>query len=207
MHGSLPLLALAGLLLAAGAASAHATYYTTDDKYQIVLGNIGEPVYTDMKTGLDLIIRTNTTTPQPVSGLEKSLNATLVGPGGETLNLPLQGQHGKPGYYTFTKGYVLTQPGLYSLRLVGSINGTAVDGTYQNKHEIEPLAEIGFPAKGVSAAELAAKVQALEQKVAALEAGHDEHEDTARNTVPGFEALFGLAAVGAAGLLAFRRRN
>jgi len=76
------LLAVLTLVLVVPAALGHATYPTDDGRFLITVGNLGEPVYTYQKSGLDLIIRENTTDRAEVPGVDATLNATLVAPGG-----------------------------------------------------------------------------------------------------------------------------
>lgn len=178
-------LLLTGLLvsLAAPHASAHVTYPTDDDAYQITVGQQGEPVYTFQRTGLDLIIRENTTERTEVSGLEETLTVTLVGPGGEERNLPIEPQFGSVGRYTFVEGYTLTQPGLYQVRIEGTIRNTAVSGTYDMPHEVLPQSEIMFPDEGLpTLKDLRDRNQALEQRVQALEEAGSGGDDAGRDS-------------------------
>ena len=67
-------------------------------QYKVTVGMLGEPVYNEVRTGLDLIIR-NAADDSPVEGLENSLMAEITAPGGQTRPLEVRPQFGKPGYY------------------------------------------------------------------------------------------------------------
>lgn len=168
---ALALLATA-VLLAVPAASAHTAYTTADGKYRLAVGNLNEPVYTFVKTGLDVIITSNDTarTPFPISN-PGDLTATLIAPDGHTLSQPLTKQFGTVNRLTFQEGYVLTQPGQYKVHLVGTINGTAIDATINDAGVLGDQKDITFPDTQVpSSLELASRVAALEQQVSAMSA-------------------------------------
>lgn len=196
-------------LFAAPTGSAHAVYPTDDGNFNIVVGYQGEPVYTYQATGLDLIIRDNATG-GGVPDVHTTLNATLVSPSGQELTYPLEPQHGETSRYEFSEGFVLTEPGLYKLRLSGTINGTQVDGDYAMKHATKPRTEIMFPAEGLD------DLQALNERIADLEAQVatlEQNGDTGTNgdgaEQNGAEAplpVFSLALLGIALLALVRRR-
>lgn len=206
------LLAL-GLLLtaAAGTAAAHKTTYSADGKVKIVWGFLNEPAVTWTKTGLDLILSDNATG-APLEGADKTLDASLVL--GDQVH-PFEDfapQHGQKGRYTDV--ITLTRPGLYSLRLQGTINGSAVDLTIPAQHEVSDVKETYFPeADGPS--QTAARLKALEDQVAALKANAQTQAETpatltpqgpAKNDTPAAGLLGALAVVGLAALVLARRR-
>lgn len=113
-----------------------------DERYNVIVGFVQEPVFTEERNGLDLIIR-RTSDNEPVEGLADSLNATITSPDGtQTRTFTLRGQYGKPGYYT--DEILLTQPGEYSLRIWGFIGGIEFDETFQT-HEVRELSTLRFP--------------------------------------------------------------
>lgn len=205
------LVSLALLLVAAtGTASAHKTAYSSDGKVRIVWGFLGEPAVTYTKTGLDLQLRDNETG-APIEGADKTLTASLV-LGNLSHPFALSPQHGadKKGYYTDV--VTLTRPGLYSLRLSGTVDGTDIDMTIPAQHEVNDLGTTYFPdAMGPGA--LAAEVAKLRQEVDALKAQTKTQTDTPAdltpqggNGVPAPGLLASLAVVGVAALLLMRRR-
>jgi len=110
------------------------------EQYRVILGMVREPVFTDERNGLDLIVRTMDD--EPVPGLESSLAVTIVAPGGEERPLTIRGQWGRPGYYT--DDVMLTMPGVYQVRVMGFIGTVEVDETFDT-HEVRPLADLAFP--------------------------------------------------------------
>lgn len=190
-------------------ASAHKTTYTPEGNVKIVWGFLGEPAVTMTKTGLDLGL-TDNATGAPILGAQETLRASLVF-GEERHDFSLRAQFGSPGKYTDV--VTLSRPGLYSLHLNGTLNGTAVDMTIPAAHDVEAIEETYFPSMEHGDADLAAKVAALEAKVAALEAKATAQSQTPATTstatggndAPGFGALAALAAVGLA-LVLLRRR-
>lgn len=180
---------LAGLLLLAPAAAAHATCFTSgtgacskaaqaDSKVKLVYGNLFEPVSTHQKTGLDLTI--SDAKGKPLPGLEAvdSEGKALANPpirvtleySGQVLDLTpgLKAQSNAPGKYT--SPYIYTRPGAYVLHVVGTINGTAVDQRVEPAHPIEDSGELMFPTKVDSPEESAAKITELSGKNAQLAA-------------------------------------
>lgn len=133
-------LSLLGAVLLSNVA-AHESRLVGDDEYYIVVGYAIEPAFTDERNGLDLLVRTADGDMVPF--LEDSLKAELIAPDGKTKRtLKLRGKHGEPGRYT--DDFVLTQPGLYQVRVWGEINGKSVDETF-TLHEVGMLADLEFP--------------------------------------------------------------
>jgi hypothetical protein len=113
-----------------------------ENQYQVTVGYINEPPYTEQLNGLTLIIRT--ANDEPVENLESSLTAELVAPDGEaTRELPLRAQFGEPGSYT--SDFILTEPGAYTFRVSGFIGDHEVDLEVPYDHEVEPSSELRFP--------------------------------------------------------------
>jgi hypothetical protein len=113
-----------------------------ENQYQVTVGYVNEPPYTEQLNGIDLIIRDMDD--QPVENLESSLSAELVAPDGEaTRELPLRAQYGEPGSYT--SDFILTEPGAYTFRITGFIGELEVNLEVPYDHEVEPTAELRFP--------------------------------------------------------------
>ncbi|HVL87342.1 MAG TPA: hypothetical protein VM681_04940 [Candidatus Thermoplasmatota archaeon] len=195
---AIPIAVLAVLALAGGA-QAHRTAYTPDDRIRLVYGSLGEPLYTFQKSGLDLGIFDNATD-APVTGLGADveagtparINVSLLY-GGARLDLTptMVAQHGRNGWYTYP--YVLTQPGVYSLRIEGTINGTVVQLTIPPLHEVRELDEIMWPARAPLPDEQQAQLDALRADFDAALARMDRTRG-----LPGFEGPAVLLAVAAA---------
>lgn len=200
-------------------AAAHKTTYTEDGKIKIVWGFLNEPAVTWTKTGLDLILSDNATG-APISGASETLEAHLIWGDDELHFEHLRAQHGKPGGYTDV--VTLTQPGLYSLKLHGTINGSAVDMTIPAAHDTSaiegtffPSAENPFMVGEDGTAALQAEIADLKARIAALEAKATTQSQTpatvteqppaVTSDVPSAGLLLGaLALVGAA--LVLRRK-
>lgn len=113
-----------------------------DNRFEITIGYVNEPPYTEQLNGLDLIIRTPDD--EPVENLESSLSAAIVAPDGEARReLPLRAQYGEPGAYT--SDFILSEPGVYTFRISGFIGDLEVDLTIPYDHEVAPAAELRFP--------------------------------------------------------------
>jgi hypothetical protein len=139
-RGVLALLLLATL---SAPALAHQTVRvgTETEPYDVVLGFTREPVVTEERNGLDLIVRTPDRT--GVAGLAASLSATITSPDGRhTRPFVLRPQFGRPGAYT--DDIVLTEPGVYTIRVWGFIGGIEFDVTFES-HEVRPLGDLRFP--------------------------------------------------------------
>ena len=101
---------------------------------------LNEPVFTEVRTGLDLIIQ-NAEDDSPVEGLENSLQVTITAPTGETRTLEVRPQFRQPGRYT--DDYILTTPGTYDIRVWGFIGELEIDETYPR--EVEDGETLRFP--------------------------------------------------------------
>jgi hypothetical protein len=136
-------LALLLLVTFAAPAIAHETVRvgTEAEPYDVVLGFTREPVVTEERNGLDLIVRTPDGT--GVEGLTASLSATITSPDGRrTRTFALRPQYGRPGAYT--DDIVLTEPGVYTIRVWGFIGGIEFDVSFES-HEVRPLEDLRFP--------------------------------------------------------------
>jgi hypothetical protein len=109
-------------------------------QYTVTVGMLNEPVFTELRTGLDLIVRT-AAGEEPVEGLENSLRVTITAPTGEVRVLEVRPQYQAPGRYT--DGYILTVPGTYLIRLVGFIGALEIDETYPR--EVADGNDLRFP--------------------------------------------------------------
>ncbi|MDQ3459242.1 MAG: hypothetical protein M3498_08095 [Deinococcota bacterium] len=139
------ILALAALLiLAIPTAYAHqtATVGEGDNQFKVIVGMVREPIFTEERNGLDLIIR-RADNDEPVENLEGSLSAEITSPDGQsTHSFTLRPQYGKPGYYT--DEIMLSEPGDYSIRIFGFIGEVEFDETFET-HGVRALSELRFP--------------------------------------------------------------
>lgn len=140
---TVPILAvLAVSFLNVTVAHNHHTVGQGDQQYEIVLGYVNEPPYTEQLNGVDL--RVYDAAKKPVENLEASLTAAIVAPDGETRReLPLRAVFGEPGAYT--SDFILSEAGAYTFEIKGFIGELEVDLTAPYDHEVEPAAELRFP--------------------------------------------------------------
>lgn len=130
------------LALAAGNALAHNSKLVAGERYRMSVGLINEPIHTDERNGMDLAIR-RAGEKETVPGLEAGLKAEIVSPDGTSRReMVVRPRYGHPGRYTFD--VMLTQPGAYSIRVWGTIDGNAFDETFELS-EARPLTELRFP--------------------------------------------------------------
>lgn len=125
MRGA-PVASLLGMTLAAtlgvGAVLAHESREVGE--YTLVVGFIGEPVFTGQKSGLEFRVSRGD---EPVEGLEQSLQAE-VAYDGQTRDLPLSARFGQPGWYQSV--FFPTAAGPYTFRIFGEIDGTPIDESF-----------------------------------------------------------------------------
>jgi hypothetical protein len=151
MRPNLPILAaLAGLALAVAAmpviASAHETR-TVAGKYKFVVGFLNEPAISDQPNGIDLTV-TDSTTGEPIPGIEKSLKAQIVY-GGESEDVTLSPRFNLPGKYA---AYVIpTKTGTWKFHFTGKINSDNIDETFTSGpgrfNDVASAQSLQFPAK------------------------------------------------------------
>lgn len=133
---------LTASLLTVSFAHDHHTVGQGEQQYEIVLGYVNEPTYTEQMNGLDLTVYNMAE--EPVENLEASLSAAIVAPNGESRReLPLRAVYGEPGAYT--SDFVLTEPGAYTFEITGFIGELEVNLTAPYDDEVAPAAELRFP--------------------------------------------------------------
>ena len=138
--------ALATLVAVPGIASAHERR-TVANKYTFVVGFLNEPAIVDQPNGIDLTV-TDSTTNDPIQGLEKGLKAQIIF-GGETENVTLTPRFGLPGKYT---AYVIpTKTGTWKFHFTGKINSDNIDEMFISGpgrfNDVESASTYQFPAK------------------------------------------------------------
>lgn len=113
-----------------------------EQQYEIVLGYVNEPPYTEQMNGIDL--RVYNMAEEPVENLETSLTATIIASDGRARRkLPLRVVYGEPGAYT--SDFILSEPGAYTFEDKGFIDEPEVNLTAPYNHEVAPAAELRFP--------------------------------------------------------------
>lgn len=194
-------------------ASAHKTTYSPDGKVKIVWGFLNEPAVSMTKNGLHLALSDNATG-APITGAE-SLHAELKYAGAdEERLLTLATQFNVPGAYTSV--VTPSKPGLYTLHLKGTINGSEVDLEIPGSHDVVAIEETYFPElEDTDGTALVAQIDALTARISALEAKAQTQSNTPATLTPqptgradtALPAGIALAALGTVALaLTMRRR-
>ncbi|MEA3191431.1 MAG: hypothetical protein QOD77_2013 [Thermoplasmata archaeon] len=188
MTRALLLLATA-LLVLAPVASAHTTVTSADGKVRMVVGLLNEPVVTYSKTGLDVCFTNNTAAREPLTVNPGDLTATLVSPGGKTLQLPLRTQFGRAGCYQFEEPFILTEPGQYVVDLVGTASGSALNAQdVKAGGSVLPQGNITFPADVPDLAVLESRVAAMQAQMQAMNQTHATKVQSMESRIKALEA-------------------
>ena len=115
-------------------AHAHQSIEVTDGAYRVIVGYLVNPPYTNVLNGIDLAVRD--ANGNPVTGLEKSLDAWVMGPAGSEVKLTLRANRDKEGWYT--GDFLPTAPGDYTFRVKGYVGTTAIDLLFDHVAHTEP---------------------------------------------------------------------
>jgi hypothetical protein len=144
-----------------GATAAHER--RTVGPYTFVVGWLVEPSFVGEMNALDLTV-TETASARPLEGLEKTLQAEIVtGGNAATLALPLAARFGMAGKY---QAQVLpTRTGDYTFHIFGTAGSTKIDERFESGPgrfgSVESTTAVQFPAKQVSADDLAARLDEI----------------------------------------------
>jgi hypothetical protein len=145
-------------VMAPAVAGAHEQRVVADGQYHLVVGFLNEPAVQGELNAISVRISVNDpeATPaaegeqierEPIEGLETSLTFEIIFED-QTAELPVEARFRDPGHYV---AYVIpTQPGVYSFRISGEINGVAIEETFtggpETFSEVAPRADLEFPA-------------------------------------------------------------
>lgn len=145
------LLALLVVGVAPRGASAHEQRDLIGGKYRASVGFLSEPAYQGQLNGLDLTVTSKTEknadgSAKAIEGLEKTVKAQVLADG-KTLDLAVQSRYNLPGKYAAY--FMPTAAGQYRFRIYGTINGEALDETFESGPnrfgDIEPIGALQFP--------------------------------------------------------------
>jgi hypothetical protein len=137
--------------------------------YTLVVGWINEPAYVNAMNALDLAV-TETEGGKAVDGLAQTLTAELAFGGSTQVQpLPVAARFGMPGRY---QSFVLpTRTGDYKFRIFGTIGATTVNETFESGPgrfgSVESTDALQYPARLVSTADLAARLDQIQTLVIA----------------------------------------
>jgi hypothetical protein len=150
------------ILVVALPLTAHEDRKAGDGKYEIVLGWRVEPAYTTLFNGPEFTVKAHggdghddssghddtgaEHADDGIAGLEETLQIE-VSYGGKTKLLRLRPVWNSPGHYT--ADLIPTQPGDYTFRVFGTIEGVEIDETFSSAEgefsTVEPISDIQFP--------------------------------------------------------------
>jgi hypothetical protein len=145
-------------------ASAHERRTISNGKYDVVVGWDVEPAYDGQKNGASIRISQAGSDPAvPVQGAEKTLKVQIR-QGASTREFPLRAVFGQQGYYV--ADILPTRDGDYQWTFVGSIDGNAVNDTFDTAdgkfNKVEPTTALQFPQTLPDAAQSTAALQAAQ---------------------------------------------
>ncbi len=149
-----------------GASPSAAHDHVIVGEYELIVGWTTEPAIVGSLNGLDLGIERHLLngSTEWVSGVAGNLTATLrTGP--SSVVKALEPQFGRPGWYTFD--VIPTREGAYSVRLVGTLDTTAVDVTV-DLEPVGPRSDVEFPIPDPTPSELQDRITTLSGENAAL---------------------------------------
>lgn len=133
--------------------------------YLLTIGWISEPVIVGQPNGLDLFIAPKEgdehtegeAHAEGVTGAEATLKFTVTY-GSVSQSYDILPVNGEPGRYMAT--LIPTREGQYTFKFVGTINGEAVDVTFEPE-EVGAAGKLAFPEASASTNELAAQLATL----------------------------------------------
>lgn len=199
------------LLVGPLAAGAHAHERRTVGTVQMVVGWLNEPAFSSYLNAVQLRV---TDDAGPITDVGDGLTVEVAFGDQKVGPLALRPAFGSPGEYRAPM--IPSRAGVYTFRFVGTVRGQAVDASFTSSDTTfdsprEP-AEIEFPVKDPSRAQLATRLERVEPRIdeagaAAASEAADAQRAASRSTLL---ALAGLAAgVGglAVGVTARRARR
>ncbi|MGH2435956.1 MAG: hypothetical protein ACRDFA_03065 [bacterium] len=167
------LLMTVAILMCAAVRDVYAHERRMVGNYSFVVGWGEEPAIAGFKNAVQLTLRD--ASGQPVRDLGDSLRVEVTFGDQKYGPVPLEPAFGSPGEYRTP--LIPTRAGVYLFRFTGSIRGARVDQTFTSSDEtfdsIRDPAEVEFPGRDPSRAELAQRVERLGARVdtATQEAG------------------------------------
>src|ERR687886_1287820 len=164
----LPAALLAAVTLLPTGAFAHEHRTIANGKYDVTVGWDVEPAYQGQKNAASIRIAeagSGSSSAVPVEGAEKTLKVR-VRQGATTREFPLRAVFGQKGYYV--ADLLPTRDGDYQWTFVGSINGEAVNDTFDTAdgkiNKVQAMGHLQFPHALPDAAQTAAAVQSAQSE-------------------------------------------
>src|SRR5918911_2771895 len=158
----LPAALLAAVTLLPTGAFAHEHRTIANGKYDVTVGWDVEPAYQGQKNGASIRIAEAGSNPAiPVEGADKTLKVRIR-QGATTREFPLRAVFGQKGYYV--ADLMPTREGDYQWTFVGTVNGEAVNDTFDTAdgkfNKVQAIGDLQFPQALPDAAQTAAAAQA-----------------------------------------------
>jgi hypothetical protein len=158
---------LLALVALPASALAHERRTIADGKYDVVVGWDVEPAYQGQKNGASIRISEAGSNPAvPVEGADKTLKVRIR-QGATTREFPLRAVFGQKGYYV--ADMLPTRDGEYQWTFVGTINGEAVNDTFDTAdgkfNKVESISTLQFPQAQADPNEAVAAAQAAQADV------------------------------------------
>jgi hypothetical protein len=211
--------AVAGLLLALGAAPASAHEERKIGKYTVAVGFGDEPAYAGTKNSVQMFI--HDANDKPVVDLGDTLKVDVSQGTDDTAKLSMTmapdfevGEFGTPGDYRAF--FIPTAAGAYTFHFTGSIRGQQVDQKFTSSpttfNEVQDPASVEFPSKDPTTGQLSARVdretQRLNQALAASQDQASKASDTASTArlIAIIGVVVGALGLAAAGYFGLRKR-
>jgi hypothetical protein len=165
----LPAAMLAIVSLLPTGAFAHEHRTVANGKYDVTVGWDVEPAYQGQKNAASIRISEAGSNPAiPVEGAEKTLKVRMR-QGATTREFPLRAVFGQKGYYV--ADMLPTRDGDYQWTFVGTINGEAVNDTFDTAdgkfNKVQTVSDLQFPQTLPDANQTAAAVQAARDEASA----------------------------------------
>lgn len=212
--------AVAGLLLALGAAPASAHEERTVGRYVFHVGFGDEPAYAGDKNSVQMLLH-DAKTDKPVVDLGDTLKVDVSQGTDDTAKLSMTmapdfevGEFGTPGDYRAF--FIPTTAGAYTFHFTGSIKGQQVDQKFTSSpttfDEVKDPTEVEFPSKDPTTGQLSARVdretQRLNQALAASQDQASKASDTADTArlIAIIGVVVGALGLAAAGYFGLRKR-
>ena len=157
---------LLALLALPASALAHERRTIGNGKYDVAVGWDVEPAYQGQKNGASIRISEAGSNPAvPVEGAEKTLKVRIR-QGATTREFPLRAVFGQKGYYV--ADMLPTRDGDYQWTFVGTINGEAINDTFDTAdgkfNKVETTSSLAFPQALPDPNEVTATVQAAQSE-------------------------------------------
>lgn len=161
--------------------------------YRLEVGFAVEPAFQNQMNGVEFIAETREG--KKVEGLEKTVQFEISA-GGKTRTLSVHPVFDDPGHYVGE--FMPTLAGDYVFHLTGTIDGTAVDETFESGpgrfSPVSPLADAQFPDLLPQPGDVAARIAAAESRASQAQ------------TLGVIGLLAGVLGLAAGGLSLVRRR-